>query len=166
MLMCGAVSCWCVVWCGVVWCGVVWCGVVCCGVVWCGVVWCGVVWCGVVWCGVVWCGVVWCGVVWCGVPKALFPNGNGRDALHTDNAKREGFVYKRVLCVVRCAPVTGQEPSPCAAVLVYGRPWDSPSLRLLVQLKVPQCPRHVAPWPRAGLDGARSSPGMGQPDLL
>ena len=42
------------------------------------------VWCGVVWCGVVWCGVVWCGVVWCGgVLKALLPNGNGQDALHT-----------------------------------------------------------------------------------
>ena len=39
----------------------------------------GVVWCGVVWCGVVWCGVVWCGVVWCGVPKALLPEGKGRD---------------------------------------------------------------------------------------
>ena len=90
-MWCGVV--WCgVVWCGVVWCGVVWCGVVWCGVVWCGVVWCGVVWCGVVWCGVVWCGVVWCGVVWCGVPKALPANGNGRDALHMGNAKREGCV--------------------------------------------------------------------------
>ena len=28
---------------------------------------------------IVWCGVVWCGVVWCGVPKALLPNGKGRD---------------------------------------------------------------------------------------
>ena len=77
-----------------------WCGVVWCGVVWCGVVWCGVVWCGVVWCGVVWCGVVWCGVVWCGVPKALFPNGYGRDALHTGNAKREGCVETRAVCSV------------------------------------------------------------------
>ena len=55
-----------------------------------------------VWCGVVWYGVVWCGVVWCGVPKALIPNGNGRDALHTSNAKREGCVCvdtRYVLCV-------------------------------------------------------------------
>ena len=101
VVWCGVVWCgvvWCgVVWCGVVWCGVVWCGVVWCGVVWCGVVWCGVVWCGVVWCGVVWCGVVWCGVVWCGVLKALVPNGNGRGALHTGNAKRESCVSVRAV---------------------------------------------------------------------
>ena len=111
VVWCGVVWCgvvWCgVVWCGVVWCGVVWCGVVWCGVVWCGVVWCGVVWCGVVWCGVVWCGVVWCGVVWCGVSKALLPNGNGRDAFNTGNAKREGCVSERVLCVVCCVPTYG-----------------------------------------------------------
>ena len=116
VVWCGVVWCG-VVWCGVVWCGVVWCGVVWCGVVWCGVVWCGVVWCGVVWCGVVWCGVVWCGVVWwggvgwggvgcggvgCGVVgwggvgcggvgwgvrRALLPNGNGWDVLHTEICK-------------------------------------------------------------------------------
>ena len=56
----------------------------------CGVVWCGVVWCGVVWCGVVWCGVVWCGAVWCGVPKALLPEGKGRDVLLIGIAKRAG----------------------------------------------------------------------------
>ena len=60
-----------------------------------------------------WCGVVWCGVVWCGVPKALLPNGNGRDALHMGNAEREGGVSERVLCVVcehlwqRAAPLFG-----------------------------------------------------------
>ena len=115
---------WCgVVWCGVVWCGVVWCGVVWCGVVWCGVVWCGVVWCGVVWrgvvwrgvvwcgvvwcgevrCGVVWCGVVWCGVVWCGVvwaaegavTKWQWPGWSCTGG----NAKQEGCVSERVLCV-------------------------------------------------------------------
>ena len=120
-----------VVWCGVVWCGVVWCGVAWRGVAWRGVAWRGVAWRGVAWRGVawrgvawrgvVWCGVVWCGVVWlvwCGVPKALLPNGNGRDALHTCNAKREGCVSERMLCVVCCAPVTGQESSPCMAVLV------------------------------------------------
>ena len=72
----------------------------------------GVVWCGVVWCGVVWCGVVWCGVVWCGVPKALLPNGNGRDALHTGNAKWEGCVSK--LCVW-CVSA-----SPCCFALLWG----------------------------------------------
>ena len=70
-----------------------------CGAVWCGVVWGGVVWCSVI-CRVVWCGAVQCGMVWCGVPKALLPNGNGRDALHMGNAKREGCV---VWCgVLRC----------------------------------------------------------------
>ena len=122
-----------VVWCGVVWCGVVWCGVVWCGVVWCGVVWCGVVCPGMVWCGVVWwCGVVscgvawralaWCGGVWCAVLKALLPDGNGRDALHTGNAKREGCVSKRTLCVVCCAPVAKgrrslQSPYNCRSEL-------------------------------------------------
>ena len=38
------------------------------------------------------------------VPKALLPNGNGRDILHTGNAKREGCVYVHMLCVVRCTP--------------------------------------------------------------
>ena len=139
-----------VVWCGVVWCGVVWCGVVWCGVVWCGVVWCGVVWCGVVWCGVVWCGVVWCGVVWCGVPKALLPNGNGRDALHTGNAKREGCVSERMLCVCVCVLSTcdgSRVAPPCTAALVQGCPWDSLLLRLLVQLKFVQSSCHSAPWP-------------------
>ena len=37
----------------------------------------------------VWCGVVCC-VVWCGVPKALLPDGNGRDVLLTGIAKRVG----------------------------------------------------------------------------
>ena len=128
---------WCgVVWCGVVWCGVVWCGVVWCGVVWCGVVWCGVVWCGVVWCGVVWCGVVWCGVVWCGVLKALLPNGNGQDALHTGNAKREGCVSECALCVVCCAPVAeGCQPLWGWAAAVQGCPRDTLPLCMMVRLK-------------------------------
>ena len=138
-----------------------WRGVVWCGVVWCGVVWCGVVWCGVVWCGVVWCGVVWCGVVWCGVPKALLPNGNGQDALHTVSAKWEGCVFERVLCVVCCAPLTGQELSPRTAALGQGRPWDPLPLRVPVQLKFSQCPPHSAPLPQAGLDEALWSSGVG-----
>ena len=35
--------------------------------------------CDVVQCSVSCCVVVWCGVVWCGVPKALLPEGKGRD---------------------------------------------------------------------------------------
>ena len=58
------------------------------------------------------------GVVWCGVLKVLLQNGNGRDALHTRNAKWEGYVSERMLHVVCCAPVTGQDLSPCTATLV------------------------------------------------
>ena len=95
------------------------------------------------------CGMVCCAalrvVVWCGVPKALLPNGNSRDALRTGNAKWEGCVYRHVLCVVCCAPVTRQEPSWHAAALVRGRPWDTLLLPLLMQLNVLQCPRDFAP---------------------
>ena len=147
---CGVV--WCgVVWCGVVWCGVVWCGVVWCGVVWCGVVWCGVVWCGVVWCGVVWCGVVWCGVVWCGVVCRRQCHQMATARRPCIRVMQNGrAVSERMLHVVCCAPVTGRELSPRAAVLVRGRPWDSLPLHLLVQLKFSQSDclcankRHVA----------------------
>ena len=54
---------------------------------------------------------------------------------------------ERVLCVVCCAPVTGQEPPPSTAALVQGCPWDSLPLHRLVQLKFLQCPRLSAPWP-------------------
>ena len=136
VVWCGVV--WCgVVWCGVVWCGVVWCGVVWCGVVWCGVVWCGVVWCGVVWCGVVWCGVVWCGVVWCGVPKALLPEGKGRDVYLRVQ------VNGRAVCVVcaLCAGVLSAaesgiretwRPPTRPLLLAQELPRDSFPLRLLV----------------------------------
>ena len=110
VVWCGVVWCG-VVWCGVVWCGVVWCGVVRCGVVHCGAVPCRAVLCRAVLCCAVLCGAercgaersgvercsVWGGVGWgwgwgwrgaarcavvCfGVPKALLPNGNGRDGL-------------------------------------------------------------------------------------
>ena len=76
--------------------------------------------------------VVWCGVVWCGVPKALLPNGNGWDALHTDNAKWEGCVSKPALCVVCCAPVEGRHPLWRWAAAVQGCPRDALSLCLMV----------------------------------
>ena len=63
--------------------------------------WCGVVWCAVVWCGVVWCGVVWCGVVWCGVPKALLPEGNGRDVYPRVQVNGRGCVCG-VRAVCKC----------------------------------------------------------------
>ena len=51
-------------------------------------------------------------MVRCGVPKVLLPNGNGRDALHTRNAKQEDCVSERMLRVVCFAPVMGQELPP------------------------------------------------------
>ena len=99
-----------------------------CGVVWCGVVWCGVVWCGVVWCGVVWCGVVWCGVVWCGVPKALLPEGNGRDVYPRVQVNGRGCVCC-VRAVCKCVDLGGERGSredlvvtPVATVLTPGAP--------------------------------------------
>ena len=70
-------------------------------VLWSAVVWSAVVWCGVVWCGVVWCGVVWCGVVWCGVPKALLPEGNGRDVYPRVQVNGRGCVCG-VRAVCKC----------------------------------------------------------------
>ena len=105
-------------------------GLVWCGVVWCGVVWCGVVWCGVVWCGVVWCGVVWCGVVWCGVPKALLPEGNGRDVYPRVQVNGLGCVY----CVRAVCKCVVAQPDQCT--LAFGRHCSSDacaqSLRVLL----------------------------------
>ena len=71
-----------------------------------------------------------------------------------------------VPCVLCRAAVAWHELSPRVVVLVHGHPWGSPSLHLLLQLKLSQCPHYTAPWPRAGLDEALSSRGMDQPDLL
>ena len=65
-----------------------------------------------------WCGVVWCGVVWCGVPKALLPEGNGRDVYPRVQ------VNGRAVCVAR---------APCVGVWLsaerggVGETWMSPS---------------------------------------
>ena len=109
--------------------------------------------------------MLWC----CGVAlKARLPNGNGRDVLHTGNAKREGFVSERLLCVVCGAPEVGGGLSPPlrTATLVHGRPGDTLPLRLLVQVKLAQHPRHHVPGPQTGLDEAVVCFGVGQPDLL
>ena len=115
-------------WCGVGWGGAVRCGVVRCGAVWCGAVRCGAVRCGVVWCGVVWCGVVWCGVVWCGVPKALLPEGNGRDVYPRVQVNGLGCVCC-VRAVCTCVGPGGERGSredlvgsPSATVLTPGAP--------------------------------------------
>ena len=138
---------------------------------------CGVVWCGVVWCGVVWCGVVWCGVVWCGVPKALLPKGNGRDVYPRAKVNGLGCVCC-VRCVCICGSWAGRTISKREARMgpVYvalgqregeaGKTWWAPpwrpslsqelplhplSLRLLVQARLLQRPRHRAAQAQAGL---------------
>ena len=88
-------------------------------------------------CGVVWCGVVWCGVVWCGVPKALLPEGNGRDVYPRVQVNGLGCVYcARAVCT--CVGPGGERGKTWS-----GRPWrprlfqELPlhpfSFRLLVQ---------------------------------
>ena len=56
------------------------------------------VWCGMLWFGVVWCGAVCRGAVHCVVPKALVPNGNGRDGL----AHRKMEAGRAVCLSARC----------------------------------------------------------------
>ena len=81
-----------------------------------------------VWCGVVWCGVVWCGVVWCGVPKALLPEGNGRDVYPRVRVNGRGCVCcVRAVCM--CVGLGGERGSredlvgsPLATVLTPGAP--------------------------------------------
>ena len=97
------------------------------------------VWCGVVWCGVVWCGVVWCGVVWCGVPKALLPEGNGRDVYPRVQVNGRGCVC-RVRTVCKCGDPGGERGSredlvvtPWRPSLLQELPLYPLSLRMLVQ---------------------------------
>ena len=47
------------------------------------------------------CSVVWCGVVWCGVPKALLPEGNGRDVYPRVQVNGRGCVCG-VRAVCKC----------------------------------------------------------------
>ena len=70
----------------------------------------GVVWC--VWCGMV-CGVVWGrggagrgGAGWCGVPKALLPEGNGRDVYPRVQVNGRA-VCLSVRCVLMCCCTGG-----------------------------------------------------------
>ena len=99
--------------------------------------------------------MVWCGVVQCGVPKALLPKSNGRDVLHMGNAKQEGCVSKRVLCVVCCAPVAeGRHPLWRRAAAVQGCPGDALLLCLMVVPKFSRSPGLCASRPRSGLDEA------------
>ena len=78
--------------------------------------------------------------MWCGVPKALLPNGYGRDALHTGNAKREGCVETRAVCSVlrTCCRLLSASPGlgGCCPGLPWGRPATLPdgATEVLIQV--------------------------------
>ena len=86
----------------VVLCCVVLCCVVLCCVVLCCVVLCCVVLCCVVLCCVVWCCVVLC----CVVPKALLPEGNGRDVYPRVQVNGSA-VCLSARCVLVCCCIAG-----------------------------------------------------------
>ena len=79
-----------------------------------------------------------CSVVQCGVPKALLPEGKGREVLLTGIAKWAGVcVCASALCRGPFA-LTQQPGSPQhPAVSVQGCSGDSLPLRLLVPLPLP-----------------------------
>ena len=112
-------------------------------------------------------GVVWCGVVQCSVPKALLSKGNGRDVLLTGIAKWAGAcACARSMCCVCYAPARRSGSSPRVADQAQSRSGDPLLLRLLVQLQLPQGPRHGAPGSWSGLDEALPCLGMREPHVL
>ena len=111
-----------------------------------------------------------CGVVWCGVPKALLPQGNGRDVY--PRVKVNG----RAVCVARAPSVSVWLSADRRGV---GETWMSPSwrqlsshkfplhslsLHLLVQAELPQHPRHRAHWAQAGFRQRGTRHAVGVPD--
>ena len=107
----------CVVLCCVVLCCVVLCCVVLCCVVLCCVVLCCVVLCCVVLCCVVLCCVVLC----CVVPKALLPEGNGRDVYPRVQVNRRA-VCLSARCVLVCCCTAGT----CAVLHLAGTVLPTP----------------------------------------
>ena len=78
--------------------------------VWCG----GAAWRGIAWCGAVRCGAVqWCGVVW--LPKALLPEGKGRDV----------YPWVQVNTRAVCVPC-----ALCASVFSAAESWNRETWRL------------------------------------
>ena len=67
---------------------------------------------------------VWCGVVWCGVPKALLPEGNGRDVYPLVQVNGRAVCVARALCasVFTTVGSGGMHWSPllCPAVAAAG----------------------------------------------
>ena len=104
--------------CLLVLCCVVLCCVVPCRVVTSCVVLCCVVGCCVVSCCVVLCCVVLCGaLLWCGVPKALLPEGNGRDVYP------QVQVNGRAVCLSACCVLVCCCTAVTKAGLVHSRTW-------------------------------------------
>ena len=87
----------------------------------------------------VWCGVVWCGVVWCGVPKALLPEGNGRNVYPRVQVNGRAVCVARALCVSvwlsaeRGGVGENLDVTLLATVVIPEVPAHSLSLRLLVR---------------------------------
>ena len=96
------------------------CAVLCCAVLCCAVLCCAVLCCAVLCCAVLCCAVLCCVVLCCVVPKALLPEGKGRD------------VYPRVQVNGRAVRVAR---APCVSVWLsaerggVGEAWMSPSWR-------------------------------------
>ena len=144
------VALWCVVLCCVVLCCVVLCCVVLCCVVLCCVVLCCVVLCCVVLCCDVlccvalrcvalccvalrcvalYCVVLRCVVLCCGVPKALLPEGNGRDVYPRVQVNGRA-VCQSACCVLVCCCIAGTSVQSHLAgialpTLVHSRTWSS-----------------------------------------
>ena len=111
LVMCGAVLWWAILSCAVLHCVVLCCVVLCC------VVLCCVVLCCVVLCCVVLCCVVLC----CVVPKALLPQGNGRDVYPRVQVNGRAVCIARAMC--KCVDIGGERG--------VGETWRPPTRQLL-----------------------------------
>ena len=157
--------------------GGVWCGVMLRGVVWCGEAWSGLE-CNKVkwewerseleWIGVEWSGVVWCGGLWYGLvcPKALLPEGHGRDVYRRVQVNGRAVCTACALCVCRISAERGGEARLGGHPLgdCY-HPKSSLPVRLMVQAQLLQHLRHRAVWAQAGLQQPGTCVDMGVPNF-
>ena len=148
------------IFCCVVLCCVGLCCVVLCCVVLCCVVLCCVVLCCVVLCCVVLCCVVLC----CVVPKALLPQGNGRDVYPWVQVNGRGCVCRVPRRVYVCRPRRGEGEHGRPGRLAFGdRPY-SRSSRCTPSRSACWCRRHPAARAQAGLQQRSTLLGVGVPD--
>ena len=81
----------------------------------------------------------WSGVVWCGVPKALLPEGNGRDVYPRVQVNGRAVCVACALCVsvLSSAESRGKKetwrPPTRQWLSAQELPWDSLPFCLLVQ---------------------------------